>query len=130
VRSPGSAGCSGLALAGLLGCLTLAACRGAPASPHEELLFDADRGKELLGAYGCAGCHVIPGVSGAHGMLGPPLERWAWRMYIAGRVPNRPEVLVQWIRDPRSIEPETAMPNLGVTDAEARSIAAYLYTLD
>lgn len=114
----------------VLALIALAGCREAPGAPVEALLPDRDRGKELIGAFGCAGCHVVPGVSGAQGTIGPPLERWAWRMYIAGRVTNRPANLVQWIRDPQSIEPETAMPDLGVTDDEARSIAAYLYSLE
>jgi len=50
-------------------------------------------------------------------------------MYIAGEVPNTSENLVQWLEVPQSIEPGTAMPNLGVTEGEARDIAAYLYTL-
>jgi cytochrome c1 len=49
---------------------------------------------------------------------------------IAGRLPNDTEHLVHWIRDPQGIDPSTAMPNLGLTDPEARDIAAFLYTLD
>ena len=33
------------------------------------------------------------------------------------------------ILDAQAIEPGTAMPNLGVSEGQARSIAAYLYTL-
>jgi hypothetical protein len=31
--------------------------------------------------------------------------------------------------DPPGIEPRTGMPNLGLTEAEAKDIATYLYTL-
>jgi cytochrome c len=48
---------------------------------------------------------------------------------IAGEVPNWAHDLVRWISSPQSIEPGTAMPDLGVHAAEARDIAAYLYTL-
>jgi cytochrome c len=90
---------------------------------------DPDRGKEQIVAYGCGSCHVIPGVRGARGLVGPPLAQFAHRAYIAGEVPNNEDFLVQWISVPQSIEPGTVMPNLGVSNAQARDIAAYLYTL-
>lgn len=61
--------------------------------------------------------------------VGPPLMEWARRGYVAGRLPNAPENLVAWLRDPQAISPGSAMPNLGLTAAEARDAAAYLYTL-
>jgi cytochrome c1 len=78
---------------------------------------------------GCAACHVIPGVRGADGKVGPPLTGIGSRIMIAGQVPNTPDNLIRWIRDPQAIEPGTAMPNLGVSEPTARDIAAYLYTL-
>jgi len=90
---------------------------------------DADRGKRLIGAYGCGACHVVPGVAGARGTVGPPLTDFGLRAYIAGAVANEPENLIRWIRDPRVIEPGTVMPPVGATAADARDIAAYLYTL-
>jgi len=79
--------------------------------------------------YGCGACHVIPGVTGATGMVGPPLDGWSRRVYIAGNLANTPENLVRWIRYPQAVEPGTAMPDLGVNEADARDIAAYLYSL-
>ena len=90
---------------------------------------DPARGRAQIVAYGCGSCHVIPGVSGASGLVGPPLTQFAHRAFIAGEVPNNSEFLVRWISVPQSIEPGTAMPNLGVSEAQARDIAAYLYTL-
>jgi cytochrome c len=90
---------------------------------------DPARGKAQIVAYGCGSCHVIPGVSGASGLAGPPLTQFAHRAFIAGEVPNNGEFLVRWISVPQAIEPGTAMPNLGVTEGQARDIAAYLYTL-
>ena len=90
---------------------------------------DAQRGKRAIAAYGCGSCHTIPGIRGADGMVGPPLEHWAERRIIAGEVPNDPARLITWLTVPQSIEPGTAMPNMGVTDGQARDIAAYLYTL-
>jgi cytochrome c1 len=86
-------------------------------------------GKQLIVTYGCGSCHIIPGVSTANGLVGPPLEHLARRVYLAGEVPNSADFLVRWIEVPQAIEPGTAMPNLGVTEGQARSIAAYLYTL-
>jgi cytochrome c len=90
---------------------------------------DPRRGELALMEYGCGSCHVIPGVEGAVGKVGPPLTDFAERSYIAGAVPNTSEQLVSWIMDPHGIEPGTLMPNLGVSEAEARDMTAYLYTL-
>ena len=87
------------------------------------------RGRELIGRYGCDACHTIPGVPGARGRVGPPLAGVASRMYVAGVLQNTPPNLQRWIKDPQAVDSATAMPNLRVTDADARDIAAYLYTL-
>jgi cytochrome c1 len=68
-------------------------------------------------------------VAGADGLVGPPLAGIASRAYIAGVLPNAPDNMLRWIRDPKSVDPLTAMPNTGVTPSDARHIAAYLYTL-
>ncbi len=90
---------------------------------------DPGRGQGALLGYGCESCHMIPGVSGTRATVGPPLAQFAERHYIAGELPNRPENLIRWIMDPQSVDPGTAMPNLGVSEAAARDIASYLYTL-
>lgn len=79
---------------------------------------------------GCAACHVIPGIRPERGYIGPSLSKLSRRAVIAGRLPNDTEHLVHWIREPQTIDPGTAMPNLGLTEPEARDIAAFLYTLD
>jgi cytochrome c len=90
---------------------------------------DPQLGRELLDRYGCDACHTIPGVRGARGLVGPPLAGIADRVYIAGVLENTPSNLVRWIKDPPAVDSMTAMPSLGVSEAEARHIAAYLYTL-
>ncbi|WP_340315452.1 c-type cytochrome [Rhizorhabdus argentea] len=87
-------------------------------------------GKALVAAFGCGACHSIPGVPQADAMVGPPLSGIATRVYIAGRLENRPGNLIRWIENPRAIDPQTVMPPLGVREAQARDIAAFLYTLD
>jgi cytochrome c len=90
---------------------------------------DAERGRVALDGFGCGACHVIPGVHGARGMVGPPLTMFARRAYIAGQLANQPDNLIRWLQNPQAVEPGTAMPNLGVVPAVARDMAAYLYTL-
>ncbi|WP_018261591.1 c-type cytochrome [Methylobacterium sp. WSM2598] len=87
-----------------------------------------DRAPELMITYGCAGCHEIPGLAGPRGRIGPPLGTVAERVYIGGVVANTPENLVHWIVDPKALAPRTAMPVTGVSEVQARDIAAYLYT--
>lgn len=112
--------------------LVLAGCGGAEEGPEARGLSAATRGHPARGArailgYGCGACHVIPGVREARGMVGPPLSDFARRAYVAGRVPNTPDNLIAWIRRPDSLEPGTVMPSLGVSEQDARDIAAYLY---
>jgi cytochrome c len=90
---------------------------------------DPAQGPQALRRYGCQSCHVIPGVAGARGLVGPPLDRMGSRTYVAGQLTNTPENLMHWIRFPRDVNPRTAMPETGVTEEDARHIAAYLYTL-
>lgn len=87
------------------------------------------RGRAAIERYGCATCHTIPGVRGADALVGPPLTQVASRSYIGGVLTNSPENMIRWLRDPRAVDPLTAMPTLGVTDGDARDIASYLYTL-
>ncbi len=83
----------------------------------------------MISARGCGRCHHVPGVSEADGWVGPPLTAFARRSFISGQLPNTPENLVRWIRDPQSIDPKTAMPRVPLDDAQARDIAAYLFSL-
>lgn len=91
---------------------------------------DASRGPAAIAFYGCGSCHVVPGVPGARGSVGPPLTGFAARAYIAGRAVNEPETLVRFILVPQSVDPETVMPITGIGQQEARDVAAYLYTLE
>lgn len=86
-------------------------------------------GHDAIGRYGCGACHVIPGVAGAGGAVGPALGGVAVRATIAGRLPNEPDAMIRWLRHPQAVVPGNAMPEQGVTDRDARDMAAYLYTL-
>ena len=87
------------------------------------------RGASLIRSYGCGTCHVVPGIADANGHVGPPLTQIGRRIYIAGLLRNNPDNLVAWLRDPQRIVPGNAMPDMGMSEADARAIAAYLDTL-
>ena len=87
---------------------------------------DVEAGRAAIRAYGCDACHAISGIGTAY--VGPPLEKYEQRHYIAGNLPNTTENLIYWIQYPQAVEPGTAMPNLDVTESDARNIAAYLYS--
>ena len=89
-----------------------------------------ERGRVAMTQYACNACHKVPGITGSDVHVGPPLSGMARRERIAGAVPNTEEQMVRWIRDPRSIDPQTTMPSMQVNAQDARDIAAFLATLD
>lgn len=90
---------------------------------------DPDKGLSAIGRYGCGSCHDIPGIRSARGAVGPPLGGIAARTYLAGRLPNSPANMMRWIQHPQHVARGTAMPEMGVTEGDARDITAFLYTL-
>lgn len=88
---------------------------------------DPARGHEAIRQYGCPTCHRIPGVTGAATDVGPSLEGIGRRSYLGGVVLNTFENLQRWIREPQAFAPRSAMPDMGVSEVDARDIAAYLY---
>lgn len=90
---------------------------------------DPRRGRIAIRQYACQTCHFIPGVVGAEALVGPPLNGIARRRYLAGVLPNTPDNMIRWLRDPQQVDPLSAMPDVGVTERDARDIAAYLDTL-
>jgi sulfur-oxidizing protein SoxX len=114
-----------LVLATLIG-----ACAEKTAPPRDLSGADPAAGLALIKAEGCAACHQIPGVAWPRGAVGGPLKGFANRGLIAGRLPNQPDTLVQWLRDAPALAPDTAMPATDLDPAQARDVAAYLYTLD
>jgi cytochrome c len=113
----------------IAGCSRYANPKGVYAEASRLTGGDPHTGPQRINHYGCGGCHTIPGIQGAKGLVGPPLTRIRSRTYLAGELPNTPDNLIRWIRQPHSVEPHTAMPDMGVTEQDARDIAAYLYTL-
>src|SRR4051794_2890903 len=90
---------------------------------------DPSKGKAAMRTYGCASCHTTPAFSGAAALVGPPLDHIGSRNYIGGVAQNTPQNMIEWVQNPRAIDPKTAMPNLHVSESDARDIASFLYTL-
>lgn len=112
-------------------CLALSACSTGSGAESNSIMASGNalHGKQLIGQYGCGACHIVPGVSGARGLVGPPLYFWGDRTMIAGELPNTPDNLIRWLENPKAVEPKNAMPDLGLSNEQATDIAAYLYTL-
>ncbi len=111
--------------------LLLGACSGRPLRTTSDFVAGGNpqAGWQAIQDYGCHTCHHIPDIPGPEAYVGPPLDEWASRSYIAGNLSNTPENLVEWIRFPQDFEPGTAMPDLEVTEDAARNITAYLFNL-
>jgi len=107
-------------------CLVIAGCSD---NRPPALGGDPDNGRLLLRQFGCGSCHRIPGVAAARGNVGPSLEGVGNRVYLGGVLPNTPENMVRWILNPKQFDPETAMPDLPIAEAQARDVVAYLQGL-
>jgi cytochrome c len=120
------------AMARIIALLLCTGCIGSYGQPPDDQVpmgGSSSRGREIVHDSHCGVCHAIPGVRGAEGVVAAPLQKFALRTYIDGRLPNTPENLTRWIEDPRGVDAHTAMPAVGLTHAQARDVAAFLYTL-
>ena len=111
----------------LLPLLLLANCKPPPEPRQDMPQASAERGKEAIERVGCGSCHRIPGIAWPQGKVGPPLDTFSGRALIAGRLPNRPDLLAAYIRNAPAMVPGSGMPAMPVTEEEARNIASYLY---
>jgi cytochrome c oxidase subunit II len=86
-------------------------------------------GQQIFERAACANCHTIAGTV-AKGTFGPDLTHLMSRETIAsGAVPNTPDNLRRWIRDPNLIKPGCLMPALQFNDQELAKVAAYMESL-
>lgn len=86
-------------------------------------------GAKLIAEKGCGACHMIPGIAGANGLVGPPLTLMGRRTFVAGLLHNTPQNLAAWVFEPQRFVPGNAMPSTGLTESEALDVAAYLETI-
>ena len=114
----------GLALA-----VALAAPSGAQENYSPPSLGSPAHGAEVIAGKGCGACHIIPGIAGANGLVGPPLTLMGRRVFVAGLLHNTEQNLAFWVLDPQRIVPGNAMPSTNLTPAEAMDVAAYLETI-
>jgi cytochrome c len=99
-------------------------------TPAANVPGDPNVGRMLFEQRGCGGCHTLRGLPSAVGVAGPRLDNTAVRPTIAGdQISNTPDNMARWIFDPPSIKPSSTMPAVGVTEQEARDLAAFLYSL-
>jgi cytochrome c2 len=94
----------------------------APSADHEK-------GRVLIQQYGCLTCHIVPGIDGPRGMVGPSLEAFGSRPTILNKAPNDLATLTRYLQNPQQVDPQTAMPNLGLSEGDAKSIATFLHSL-
>ena len=87
---------------------------------------DPDNGAQVIRDIGCGSCHLIPGIRTATGVVGPPLNGIGRRVFLAGILPNTPDNMVRWLRVPQEVIPHNGMPNTGLSETDARDVAAYL----
>lgn len=83
---------------------------------------DATTGAQLVEQYECRNCHRIAG-QGA--LKAPSLDGITLRSDDPVHVTLR-----LWLRDPRAVKGDTAMPNFRLSDSEIEAILAYLIEID
>jgi cytochrome c2 len=103
------------------------------ASPQENVpplaAGSPSHGADLIAEKGCGACHMIPGITGANGLVGPPLTLMGRRIFVAGLLRNTPQNLAAWVLEPQRYVPGNAMPSTGLTESDALDVAAYLETI-
>jgi len=96
--------------------------------PGGEALVETGR-SIFFGAGGCISCHTIRGTPAA-GVLGPDLTHVGSRSTIgAGVLRNTPTNMASWVKEPHKVKKGNLMLDMGLSDEQARDVAAYLGSL-
>jgi cytochrome c len=106
---------------------TIVGCRHQPFA--QASAPEVRHGAAVIAGTGCGACHIVPGVQGARGRVGPSLAHIATQSVLIGTLPNTPANLLAWITAPQSVRPGDVMPDMELNDHDARDVVAYLYTL-
>ncbi len=97
-------------------------------APAVEPAGAAAEGKAIFAKHACVGCHTIRGVSA--GVIAPDLTHFGSRTTVAAGIrPNDHDHVTAWVLDPQRMKPGVKMPSVGLTAAEAKSVATYLLSL-
>jgi cytochrome c2 len=88
---------------------------------------NAAKGKELVESVGCLACHSIGEQTKVRELRGSSYDMAPELTRVGSKV--TPDWMYDWVRNPRHYNPTTKMPNLRLTDGEARDVTAYLSTM-
>ena len=98
-------------------------------TPAPNVPGNPNAGRQLFVSAGCAGCHTLNNLPGASGVAGPNLTNVVLRPTLAGEtIPLTPDTLTRFLLDPSAVKPGSTMPSVGLTESEARDLAAFLYS--
>jgi cytochrome c oxidase subunit 2 len=87
------------------------------------------KGAQAFITSACIGCHRIGGTP-AQGVIGPDLTYFGRRHTIAaGMMPNTPQNLAKWLKNPPAVKPGSLMPNLNLNDETVQALVAYLESM-
>lgn len=98
---------------------------------------DLGKGRQLLDTKGCGSCHAMSLVLPIANSPPPAMDakdfdrghkiapdlRFTRDRWSAAR-------LVAWLKDPKSIKPDTQMPRIALSDSDIRDLAGYILTVD
>ncbi|MES2495834.1 MAG: c-type cytochrome [Pseudomonadota bacterium] len=110
--------------------LLLSACDTPELAPNAAGEASIARGRAAAAKLGCGACHAMPGIDWPRGRVGPSLNGFADRGLIAGKLPNRLDILARFVRDAPALVPGTGMPAITMSDDDASDLAAWLSSLD
>ncbi|MGA2231691.1 MAG: cytochrome c oxidase subunit II [Tepidisphaeraceae bacterium] len=83
-------------------------------------------GRKIFFTQTCINCHAIGGTS-AIANAAPDLTHISLRRQLAaGVIPNTPDNLARWLRNPQDIKPGCKMPDFGLDDNQVNQLVAYL----
>jgi cytochrome c oxidase subunit 2 len=100
--------------------------RQSAAAPDND---DTRDGERVFTRGACAGCHTIRGTA-AVGRTGPDLTHVGSRRTIgAGLFETTQGSLAAWIADPQALKPGNTMPQVSLSPAELKALAAYMASL-
>jgi mono/diheme cytochrome c family protein len=98
---------------------------------------DLGKGRQLIETKGCGSCHVFGGVAAVPSSNPPAMDGKAFdrahklapdlRVTRERMTASR---LVAWLKDPKAVKPDTAMPTIALTDAEVKDLAGYIMTAE
>jgi cytochrome c2 len=106
------------------------------AEPPELKGADLGKGRQLVEAKGCGSCHVFTGApiqASAPPSMDPREFDRAFKLAPDLRVTRErttPARLLAWLEDPKAVKPDSAMPKIALTPAEAKDIAAFLWSAE